>query len=304
MPQVLTCVTIAGMKLSNPLIAASGTCGYGYEMQELVDVEQYGAVVTKTITKEPREGNEQPRLLETPSGLLNSIGLQNIGLDAFVADVVPQWKAFRNVKLIVSVGGNTIEDYCDVCSALDAVQRIDAFEINISCPNVKQGCLAIGTDIHAVQTLVEKLKHSTKKPLIVKLSPNVNNITAFAACCEHAGADAVSLVNTFLGMAIDIETRTLYFKNGVAGLSGPAIKPMALKLVHDVAHAVHIPVIGIGGIATSHDALEFLIAGAAAIEIGTAHFVNPRIVCEIREGIEEYCVKHQVRDVQQLKIRH
>lgn len=290
-------VNLGKLNLHNPLIAASGTFGYGNELNDIMDINDYGAVTTKTITLEPRAGNDNPRILETSAGLLNSIGLQNIGLKNFIDEILPYWGGIKTTKLIVSVGGNDINEYVEICKILDSHKRINALELNISCPNVKKGCLAIGTDINAIQTLLQKIKLVTTKTIIVKLSPNVSNLVAIAKCCEENKADIISLVNTFLGMAIDIENRKPYFKNIIAGYSGPAIKPMALKLVYDIRRKINIPIIGMGGITNYKDVLEFIIAGANAVSIGTANFINPNVAKNILHDLNEYCKKNNIQSL-------
>ncbi|MFC1485379.1 dihydroorotate dehydrogenase, partial [bacterium] len=276
---------------------ASGTFGYGYEVKEIAEIEKFGAITTKTITLEPREGNDLPRVLETPSGLLNSIGLQNIGLEAFINEVIPKWEDFENVKMIVSVGGNTVEEYVEICSVLNEYKRIDAFELNISCPNVKKGCIAIGENLDLIKKLIKDAKNAADKTIILKLSPSFTNLKEIASICEQAGLDAISMVNTFLGMKIDINERKAYFKNKIAGYSGPAIKPLALKLIRDVRETVNIPIIGMGGICNCEDVLEFLIAGSNAVSIGTANFVNPNIILEIIKDLERYCLNNDISDI-------
>jgi dihydroorotate dehydrogenase (NAD+) catalytic subunit len=293
-------ITLGKLKLNNPIIAASGTFGYGYEVEELIDVTKFGGVTTKTITLNPRSGNDTPRLLETPSGLLNSIGLQNPGLKKFIEEVLPKWNKIKNTKLIVSVGGDDINEYIEICKKLNNYKRIDAFELNISCPNVKKGCLAIGGNKDLVEKLIKQTKSVTNKPIIVKLSPNFFNLIEIAVLCEKSGADMISLVNTFLGMAIDIQTRKPYFKNIVAGLSGPAIRPMALKLVYDVRREISIPIIGMGGVTNYKDVLEFLIAGANAVSIGTINFINPKSINEIIAGLDIYLKENNIPNVKSL----
>jgi len=281
------------IELQNPLIAASGTFGYGFEVNDFVDIEKFGAVTTKTITLEPRPGNELPRILETPAGFLNSIGLQNPGVEIFEKEVMWRWEKLDNVKMFVSVGGNNIDEYVEVIARLDKYTRIDAFELNISCPNVKEGCLAIGGNPLLITELIKKAKAKTTKPLIVKISPNFTNIVEIAKVIETAGADILCMVNTFLGTKINVHTKKFHFKNKVAGFSGPAIKPLALKLLLDVRAAVKMPIIGMGGIATCEDVLEFLIAGANAVSIGTMNFRNPNIIPELAEKLAELDINVQ-----------
>ncbi|MFC1512667.1 dihydroorotate dehydrogenase [bacterium] len=295
-------ISLKSLRLKNPVIAASGTFGYGDEVQDLINVSKFGAVTTKTITYEPRLGNEPPRLLETCGGLLNSIGLQNVGLEAFINDVLPKWDGIENTCLIVSVGGDTVEEYIRVCKILDKFKRIDAFELNISCPNVKKGCLAIGSNKKALKKLLKGVKKYAGKPVIVKLSPNFRDIKETALYSQKFGADILSLVNTFIGMSIDVDKGYYYFKNKIAGLSGPAIKPLALKIVHDVCSTVNIPVIGMGGIMNTKHSLEFLMAGAGAVSIGTANFINPKTIDHITNGLEEYCIKNNIENISMVKI--
>ncbi|MCP4482579.1 MAG: dihydroorotate dehydrogenase [bacterium] len=278
---------LGNIELQNPLIAASGTFGYGFEIKDIINIEELGAVTTKTITLHPRLGNPLPRILETPAGLLNSIGLQNPGLKAFKKNIILPWEKIKNVKMFVSVGGNDISEYIQVIAELDQYSRIDAFELNISCPNVKKGCLAIGSNPILIEQLITQAKSQTKKPIIVKISPNFSNIIETAKITETAGADILSMVNTFLGTKIDIKTKDFYFKNKVAGLSGPAIKPLALKLLVDVAEQVKLPIIGMGGISNTEDVLEFLIAGASAVSIGTMNFRNPKILLALANEMKK-----------------
>ncbi len=293
-------VNFGKLKLQNPVVVASGTFGYGLEVKELIDVEKLGAITTKTITLEPRIGNPLPRILETPSGLLNSIGLQNIGLEMFEKKVLNEWKNIKNVKLFVSIGGNNVDEYVKACERLNSCDRIDAFELNISCPNVKEGCLAIGQDRILLEKLIKNCKKATDKTLIVKISPSFSDIASLSKKIEDFGADAICMTNTFLGTKIDIAKKTFYFKNKIAGFSGPAIKPLALKLLLDVRSAVKIPVIGMGGIASADDALEFLIAGANLISIGTMNFRNPKIGLEIVSELENYCLKNKLENISEI----
>ncbi|MFC1566839.1 dihydroorotate dehydrogenase [bacterium] len=293
-------VKIKELEFNNPVIVASGTFGYGNELTDIIDIEKLGGIVTKTITLEERQGNEQPRLLETTAGLLNSIGLQNPGVKTFIDEIMPFWKSVKNVRLIVSVGGNDIHEYIEVCKILKNEDRIDAFELNISCPNVKKGCMAIGQDEKLISKLIYGVKGITEKPVIVKLSPNFIDVVHAAKVCEDAECDALSLVNTFLGMAIAIDKKKPYFKNTFAGYSGPAVKPMALRFVYEAAKAVKIPVIGMGGIMNTDDALEFMIAGANLVSLGTANFVNPIASLEIINGLNEYCEKNNIDNIKDI----
>lgn len=277
-------INLAGMKLKNPVMPASGTFGYGEEYAELFDINKLGAIVTKSITLYPERGNPPPRLYEVSSGLLNSIGLQNDGLYNFIKYKYAFLSKLK-IPVIVSIAGQTLDEYVKLVLELNKLNKISAYEVNVSCPNVKSGML-IGKDIQLLSGLVCKLKRISRYPLIIKLTPNDVDITAFAKACEKEGADAVSLINTFKGMSIDINSRLPRFEKTFAGLSGPAIKPIALRMVYETARTVKIPVIGVGGISTAADALEFLIAGASAVQVGTANFANPFAMLEIIEGIK------------------
>lgn len=288
-------VKIGKLGLKNPVIVASGTFGCGEEYGKLININKLGAIVTKSITRDARQGNPAPRTVETPSGMLNAIGLQNDGLEAFIKGKLPFLKKVRTA-IIVSIAGHSVEDYAFIAARLDRVDRIDAVEINISCPNVKGG-LEFSREPDSVAAVIRAARKMTKKPLITKLSPNVSDITEIALAAQGAGSDAVSLVNTFTGMAVDIESRAPALGNITGGLSGPAIKPIALRMVWEVAKKVRIPVIGMGGIMDSEDALEFIIAGASAVQVGTANFVNPRAALEVISGIEGYMRKYKIRDM-------
>ncbi|TAK61997.1 MAG: dihydroorotate dehydrogenase [Bacteroidetes bacterium] len=292
-------VTIGSLKLKNPVLTASGTFGYGDEVKELVDVTRLGGIITKSLSLKPRDGNSPNRIVETASGLLNSIGLANIGVHAFIKEKLPY---LRNLEttIIVNIAASTIEEYCDVLSILETETGIDGYEINVSCPNVKEGGLTFGTNCAMTEEITRRLRLLTKKTLILKLTPNVTRIAEFARAVERAGADGVSVVNTFIGMAIDIRTRKPRLSTITGGLSGPAIKPLALAKVYEVAQAVKIPVIGIGGIMTWEDAIEFLLAGATAIQVGTANFITPSAGVKIAEGIQRFCEEANVRDVREL----
>ncbi|GBR74931.1 dihydroorotate dehydrogenase catalytic subunit [Candidatus Termititenax aidoneus] len=280
-------VEIAGLKLKNPVLAASGTYGHGEEFADFLAVEKLGGLVVKGTTLEPRQGNPAPRLAETPSGLLNTVGLQNNGVDYLIAEHLPRL-AKLNTAVIVNVSGSTPEDYAAVIQKLRGQKAVAALELNISCPNVRSGGMAFGTDPVAAAGLVRAVKRFCDKPLIVKLSPNVTDIASIARAVEEAGADAVSLINTLLGMAIDVETQKPKLSTITGGLSGPAVKPIALRMVWQVARAVKIPVIGMGGIAAWQDATEFLLAGAAAVQVGTANFIDPLTPLKIIDGLEQY----------------
>lgn len=291
-------VEIAGIKMKNPVTTASGTFGHGVEYAKYVDLNRLGAITVKAITLKPREGNPPPRIAETPSGILNSVGLQNPGVDTFIREDLPELIKYR-VPIIVNVAGNTIEEYCQVVEKLNDLP-IAAFELNISCPNVKHGGMAFGSDPHIIEKVTKKVKNRSKKPLIVKLSPNVTSIvdSAIAAC--DGGADALSLINTLLGMAIDAESRKPILKNITGGLSGPAIKPIALRMVYEVHKAVNIPIIGMGGIMTGIDAIEFMLAGATAVAVGTANLVNPTAVIDVIDGIYDYMQRHDIKSIKDI----
>jgi dihydroorotate dehydrogenase (NAD+) catalytic subunit len=292
-------VEIAGIKMKNPVLAASGTFGYGTEYLPLVAPSDFGAVITKTVTLLPRAGNKPPRIHETPMGMLNSIGLANVGSEKFLQEKLPELLAHHPV-VIVNIAGNTMEEYIELAGMLDGRPGIAGIELNISCPNVKQGGVAFGSDPIQAARLTALVKKAVDKPLIVKLSPNVSDIAAIARAVEQAGADAISLINTLYGMAIDIERQSPVLGNTTGGLSGPAIKPVALYNVFKASRAVKIPVIGLGGIMNAGDAVEFLLAGASAVQIGTATFVNPGAVKEITSGLKDYCLKKGYAKVSQI----
>ena len=289
-------VTIASLKLRNPVMTASGTFGYGREFDSLVDLNRLGAIIVKGLSLKPAKGNPPPRIAETPCGMLNAIGLENIGIEAFVSEKLPFLRQL-SAAVLVNIYGTTIEEYAALAARADETPGIDGIEVNISCPNVKAGGVAFGIDPLGARAVVREVRHRTSKPLIVKLSPNVTNIVQIATAVVEAGADAVSLINTITGLAIDVQTRRPRIANITGGLSGPAIRPVAVRMVWQVAQAVDIPVIGIGGIMTAEDALEFFIAGATAIQVGTANFVNPRATMEILDGIEAYMVDHGIADI-------
>jgi len=292
-------VDIAGLKLQNPVLTASGTFGYGIEYQDFVDLSQLGGVIVKGTTLQPREGNPYPRMAETAQGMLNCVGLQNKGVDYFCKHIYPQIKGIET-NMIVNVSGNSPEDYAECAARIDELDCIPAIELNISCPNVKHGGMAFGTTTEGATSVVKAVREAYKKTLIVKLSPNVTSITDIALAVQDAGADAVSLINTLMGMAIDVEKRRRVLSIGTGGLSGPCIKPVALRMVYQVAHAVQIPVIGLGGISNAKDALEFIIAGATAIEIGTANFLDPAISLKVVQGIDEYLDRHGFASVKDI----
>lgn len=292
-------VNIAGIALRNPVMTASGTFGYGAEFAQYVDLEKIGAFVTKGLSLQPRAGNPTPRIVETPGGMLNAIGLQNVGIDAFIEKKVPFLRTV-NTPAIANFFGNTVDEYVEMARRLDGIPEIAALEVNISCPNVKQGGIVFGTDAQCAFGVVAACREATVKPLIVKLSPNVTDIVSMAKACADAGADALSLINTLTGMAIDLNSRKPVLANITGGFSGPAIKPVALRMVWQVARAVKIPIIGIGGIMTATDALEFILAGATAIQVGTASFINPSAAQEIAEGMEAWLVNNGVASVNSL----
>lgn len=279
-------VNIAGMKLKNPVIAASGTFGFGKEYSKFFDLNKLGGISVKGLTLEPRKGNEPPRIAETPGGILNSVGLQNPGVHAFIRDEIPFLREF-DTAVIANVAGNTIDDYRAIVEILSDAD-IDAIELNVSCPNVKEGCLLFGSTAAGVFDVTDAVRKVCKKPLIVKLSPNVTDITEIARAAEAAGADCISLINTILGMSIDVEKRKPVLANVMGGLSGPAVKPVAVRMVYQTAKAVKVPIIGMGGISNESDAIEFMLAGASAVMIGTAGFVNPNVWVDTIQGIEEY----------------
>lgn len=291
-------VNLAGVILKNPVMTASGTFGSGTEYSEFVDLSRLGAVVTKGVANVPWAGNPTPRIAETASGMLNAIGLQNPGIDVFCERDIPFLKQF-DTKIIVNVCGKTEEDYCAVVERL-ADEDIDMMEINISCPNVKEGGIAFGQDPKAVEGITAAVKRYARQPVIMKLSPNVSDITVMAKAAEAGGADVLSLINTLTGMKIDINKRTFAIANKTGGLSGPAIKPVAVRMVYQAANAVKLPIIGMGGIATAEDALEFIMAGAAAVSVGTVNFANPYATVEIVDGIERYMRENKIEDIQEL----
>ncbi len=293
-----TKVNIAGVELKNPVMTASGTFGSGAEYGEMVDLNRLGAVVTKGVANVPWPGNPTPRIAEVYGGMLNAIGLQNPGIDVFVERDIPFLKQY-DTKIVVNVCGRTTEDYVEVVERLGDTD-VDLLEINISCPNVKEGGIAFGQDPKAVEAITREVKRRAKQPVIMKLSPNVTDITVMAKAAEAGGADALSLINTLTGMKIDIHRRTFALANKTGGLSGPAVKPVAVRMVYQTANAVKLPIIGMGGISTAEDAIEFLLAGATAVSVGTANFFNPYATVEIVQGIEDYMKRYGVDDVNQL----
>ena len=293
-----TKVTIAGVTFDNPVMVASGTFGSGEEFSEFVDLNRLGAVVTKGVANIPWPGNPTPRIAEVYGGMLNAIGLQNPGIDVFVSRDIPFLKKY-DTKIIVNVCGKSTEDYCEVVERL-ADQPVDMLEINISCPNVKEGGIAFGQDPKAVEAITREVKKHAKQPVIMKLSPNVTDITVMAKAAEAGGADALSLINTLTGMKIDVNKRAFAIANKTGGLSGPAVHPIAVRMVYQVANAVNLPIIGMGGVATTEDALEMIMVGASAVAVGTANFHNPYATVEIIKGIEEYMKKNSISDIHEL----
>ena len=292
-------VNLAGIPLRNPVMTASGTFGYGEEFAEYVDMESIGAFVTKGLSLKARAGNPTPRIVETPGGMLNAIGLQNVGIDAFIAKKVPYLRSV-GTPAIANFFGNTVDEYAEMARRLDEIPEVAGLEVNISCPNVKQGGIVFGTDPECAASVVTACRAATKKPLIVKLSPNVTDVVVMARACEDAGADALSLINTLTGMAIDLNRRRPVLANITGGFSGPAIKPIALRMVWQVAQAVKVPIIGIGGIMNAVDALEFMLAGATAVQVGTASFINPGAAQTIAEEMEAWLVANGVADIKSL----
>ncbi len=293
-----TKVTIAGVTFDNPVMVASGTFGSGEEFSEFADLNRLGAVVTKGVANVPWPGNPTPRIAEVYGGMLNAIGLQNPGIDVFVSRDIPFLKKY-DTKIIVNVCGKSTEDYCEVVERL-ADQPVDMLEINISCPNVKEGGIAFGQDPKAVEAITREVKKHAKQAVIMKLSPNVTDITVMAKAAEAGGADALSLINTLTGMKIDVNKRTFAIANKTGGLSGPAVHPIAVRMVYQVANAVKLPIIGMGGIQNTEDALELMLAGATAVSVGTANFANPKVTMEIVDGIEQYLQMHGVADINEL----
>jgi dihydroorotate dehydrogenase (NAD+) catalytic subunit len=291
-------VNLAGIKLKNPVITASGTFGFGREYARFYDLSKLGGIAVKGLTLEPKEGNKPPRIAETPGGILNSVGLQNPGVDYFIEKELPFLRRY-DVAIIANIAGNTVEEYCRMAEKLGS--NIDGIELNISCPNVKEGGVAFGTKGDSVYNITRKVKEHCKVPLIVKLSPNVTDIKEVALAAREGGADALSLINTLLGMAIDINTRRPVLANVVGGLSGPAVKPVAVRMVWQVADTVDIPIIGMGGISCWQDSVEFILAGADAVSIGTANFVNPYAPLEILDGLNNYLIKNNFKSIKELK---
>jgi dihydroorotate dehydrogenase (NAD+) catalytic subunit len=293
-------VSLAGLELANPVIAASGTFGYGIEFEEIVSLEQIGGFVTKGISLEPMAGHPAPRIVQTAAGMLNAIGLQNVGVEDYINRKLPPLSRYPLCNVIVNVFGYTVGEYIGVIERLNQAAGIAAYELNVSCPNVHAGGMAFGSDPGSLEYLVSRAKTASKRPLIVKLSPNVTSIAHMAKIAAEAGADAVSLTNTFLGMSIDPETRRPRLSNITGGLSGPAIKPIALRMVYETAKAVNIPILGMGGIVTAEDAVEFLLAGATAVQVGTASYADPRAVERLAHSLESWCRSHGVEKVSKL----
>ena len=293
-------VTVAGVELRSPVIAASGTFGYGVEFEDVVSLDRIGGFVTKGLSREPMAGNPSPRIIETAAGMINAIGLQNVGVRAFIEEKLPKLHAVKGTVVIANVFGFTIEDCLEVIQALNDAPGIAMYELNASCPNTSHGGMVFGTDPPLLWELVARCKGVAKRPLMVKLSPNVTDIGLMGRVAEDAGADAVSLVNTFVSLVLDVETRRPRIANITGGLSGPAIKPIAVRMVNDVANAVKIPVVGMGGIVRAEDAAEFMMAGATAVQVGTASYADPRAVENITNGLKRWCAAHDVQEVRSL----
>lgn len=292
-------VKVHNLSLKNPVMTASGTFGYGEEFSDFIDLERLGAFIVKGTTGTHREGNPYPRMVETPSGMLNAVGLQNGGVEKFCSTVYPRIQHL-DTNIIVNVSGSSIDEYCTVAEQVNELDRVPAIELNISCPNVKKGGMGFGTDPAMASQVVTAVRKVYHKTLIVKLTPNVTSIAEIAKAVEGAGADSVSLINTLLGAAIDVEHRRPYLSTITGGLSGPAVKPVAVRMVWQVAHAVKIPVIGLGGIMSASDALEFMMAGATAVQVGTANFIDPSVTMKIIDGMEEYCHRHGIKDINEI----
>ena len=291
-------VNFAGIKMKNPVTVASGTFGYGREYSQFFDLSKLGGIITKGTSIKPRDGNKPSRICETPSGMLNSIGLQNPGVEYFLQYDLP-WLKQQNTAVIVNACGSTIEDYVEVCKILNNAD-IDGVELNLSCPNVKAGCLAFGTTYEGVKEVTSRVRKVLDKPLIVKLTPNVTDITLPAKAAEDAGADGVSLINTLLGMSININTRKPYLANNTGGLSGPAVRPVAVRMVYQVSQAINIPILGMGGIVNGNDAIEFMLAGASAVSIGVGNFIDPYTSVNTVKEIEEYMIKNKIEDINEI----
>lgn len=293
-------VNIGALELQNPVLTASGTFGYGEEFEELTDVNSLGGIIVKGTTLAPRQGNPSPRMVETPSGMLNAVGLQNKGVDYFIENIYPRITEKFDCEIIVNVAGSTVDDYAEVCRRLQPLERIRAIEVNISCPNVKQGGMAFGTTAAGAAEVTRAVRRAWNKTLIMKLSPNVTDITEIARAAESEGADAVSLINTLMGMAVDVKRKRACLSTVTGGLSGPAIRPVAVRMVWQTAKAVNIPIIGLGGICTTEDALQFLMAGATAIQVGTASFINPNAAVAIAAGLKQYCEDNRLNSIKEI----
>lgn len=293
-------VKLGSLELQNPVMTASGTYGYGEEYEDFVDINRLGGIVVKGTTLYPRQGNDYPRMAETPMGMLNAVGLQNVGVDRFISEIYPRIKKYRT-NILVNVSGSTVEEYVETAAKINALDHIPGIELNISCPNVKEGGMAFGTSCPSAIAVTAAVREVYNKHLMVKLSPNVTNIAEIALGVESAGADSVSLINTLLGMAIDVEQRRPVLSTITGGLSGAAVKPVALRMVWQVAQAVKIPVVGMGGISNAEDAIAFMLAGASAIQIGTANFIDPKITEKVIAGIEDYLLRHKMTSVADLK---
>lgn len=293
---------IGSLELQNPVLTASGTYGYGEEFSDLTDVDSLGGIIVKGTTLKPRQGNPAPRMVETPAGMLNAVGLQNKGVDYFVEHIYPRIIGeFPKTEIIVNVAGSSIDDYTAVCERLASLDRIRAIEVNISCPNVKQGGMSFGTTCSGASEITKAVRNAWPKTLIMKLTPNVTSIVDIAKAVESEGADSISLINTLMGMAIDVEHRRPYLSTITGGLSGPAVRPVAVRMVWQVCKAVKVPVIGLGGIMNTRDALEFIMAGATAIEVGTANFINPNVSAEIVKGLDQYCVDNNLSNISEIR---
>ena len=295
-----TKVVLSGTELANPIIPASGTFGFGYEFAEIYDINILGTFSTKGTTKEPRFGNPTPRIAECEAGMLNSVGLQNPGVDKVISEELPKLSKCFHKKVMANVSGFSVEDYAYSCEKLDKEPQVGWLEVNISCPNVHNGGMSFGTSPQSAAEVVRAVKQVTKKPVFMKLTPNVTDIVSIAKACEDAGADGISLINTLLGMRIDLKTRKPVLANKMGGFSGPAVFPVALRMVWEVHQAVDVPLLGMGGISCATDAVEFMLAGATAVAVGTANFVNPHATVEIIDGMAQYCERHGIEDVQQL----
>jgi dihydroorotate dehydrogenase (NAD+) catalytic subunit len=293
-------VNIHKLKLKNPVMTASGTFGYGEEFADFIDIDRLGGIIVKGTTGSHREGNPYPRMAETPSGMLNAVGLQNVGVDAFCENIYPRIRNF-GTNVIVNVSGSSIDEYCETAEKINALDDIPAIELNISCPNVKKGGMGFGTSPEMAEQVVKAVRKVYDKTLIVKLTPNVTSIVDIAKAAEAAGADSVSLINTLLGMAVDVERRKPVLSTITGGLSGAAVKPVAVRMVWQVSKAVGIPVIGLGGISSAEDALEFIMAGATAIQIGTANFIDPQITIKVIDGIADYMNRHGIKDINDIR---